>query len=656
MSPPDHKPLDGPPTSTADEPRSATSAPTRPFGHAATVELPPTLPSPHDAHHGQASLAGHLDADAIADVAHRYQLRDVLGAGGMGEVRLCRDQTIGRDVAVKTMLDPLARSVTARHRFLREARVQGQLEHPSVVPVYDVGATAESGPYFTMRRVRGRTLAEVLDALARGEREFVETYSRRKLLEAFVRVCLAIDYAHTRGVLHRDLKPANIMLGDFGEVYVLDWGIARLTHDGTAREPIQVPHGEGADHRGTLSAHGVVGTPGYMSPEQALGHSEGPDVRSDVYALGAILFELLTLRCLHSAASLEELMAAALVPAPRASTVAADVPPELDDICARALAFDAALRTASARELAASIERYLDGDRDTERRRQLAAEHAQAAQLAFAQVEAEAASAETTEEARSKAVRDVTAALALDPENAEARRLLVRLFLDVPSRVPPEVEEEMAATRARSREAALRFGTYGLATWMLMGPLVMLLGVRSWLPVLCSSGLSVLAVGYALWCRRRARLTALNMLGLAVLVLTEVASVAWWMGPFVLVPQAISIVTLWIAFQCRPGFERWTIVVLGTAAVAGPFALEWLGVFPPAYQFGDDRVTLFARALHLSPHITLLLLVYVSMTFVSLPAIFISRVRDALTEAERRLFLQAWHLRKLATDQPPERQ
>ena len=165
---------------------------------------------------------------AIPD-PERYQIDREIGRGGMGVVQLIRDRRIGRSIARKLMRADHAGDPEARARFLREVQVQGQLEHPAIVPVYDLDEGGGGAPSFTMKTIRGRTLHEIIAALRTGEPDAARQYTRHKLLSAFGGVCLAIDYAHQRGVLHRDLKPSNLMLGDFGEVYVLDWGIAKIT-------------------------------------------------------------------------------------------------------------------------------------------------------------------------------------------------------------------------------------------------------------------------------------------------------------------------------------------------------------------------------------------------------------------------------------------
>ncbi|MBS2015237.1 MAG: serine/threonine protein kinase [Deltaproteobacteria bacterium] len=299
--------------------------------------------------------------DEIGDVApERYSLRATLGEGGMGEVLLCRDRVIGREVALKVARRSRTDQAELRARFLREVCVQGQLEHPAIVPVYDLAKDATGRWFFTMKRVRGLTLATVIGHLAAGERSIVAEHTRHKLLAAFGRVCLAIDFAHSRGVVHRDLKPANIMLGDFGEVYVLDWGVAKVEaapSDERADGPDALdPSGERRALPMTTEEGIVLGTPAYMAPEQERG--DPVDARTDVYALGAILFEMLTHR------GLWECRRRRGVDLTRAAEWTSDVPAELSRIWRRATSEDPAARHASARELHDEIERYLSGELD----------------------------------------------------------------------------------------------------------------------------------------------------------------------------------------------------------------------------------------------------------------------------------------------------
>src|SRR5580704_5753492 len=197
----------------------------------------------------------------------RYTVGDKLGEGGMGIVHACRDRRIGRDVALKRVRSEHASRGDLVARFLREACVQGQLEHPAIVPVYDLGRDPEGNVYFTMKRLRGATFEQIFAALRGGDAHTARQFSRRKLLTAFTSICQALDFAHARGVIHRDLKPGNVMLGDFGEVYLLDWGLAKL-QSGPELAAAPGAASDGAPPA-ARSLHGAaMGTPGYMAPEQ----------------------------------------------------------------------------------------------------------------------------------------------------------------------------------------------------------------------------------------------------------------------------------------------------------------------------------------------------------------------------------------------------
>ncbi|MHC5032963.1 MAG: tetratricopeptide repeat protein [Planctomycetota bacterium] len=235
---------------------------------------------------GRADEASHAEGGEQARAARRYEIGREIARGGIGVVYAGVDNDLGRDVAMKVLRARHAHSREFLHRFVREARVAGQLQHPGIVPVYDLGLRADRRPYFAMKLVRGQTLAAIL-----AERKDLAE-QRHHVLSVFAQVCDAMAYAHARGVVHRDLKPANVMVGSFGEVHVLDWGFAKVIgqREPTVREPE-----DAAPSTAEASRPGVVmGTPAYMSPEQAQGRVEELDERADVFALGAILCEILT--------------------------------------------------------------------------------------------------------------------------------------------------------------------------------------------------------------------------------------------------------------------------------------------------------------------------------------------------------------------------
>ncbi|MHC4550758.1 MAG: protein kinase domain-containing protein [Planctomycetota bacterium] len=224
------------------------------------------------------------------DVAGHYEILGELGRGGIGVVFRGRDMDLGRDVALKVLHERYSRTPELLRRFVEEARISGQLQHPGVVPVYEMGLGPGRRPYFTMKLVRGETLGAMLAA-----REDLAD-DRRRFLAIFQQICETVAYAHHHGVVHRDLKPSNVMIGSFGEIHVVDWGFAKIlpgpagaADEGAVIEPVRTA-GEGA----SSLAGAVLGTPAYMSPEQAMGRSEELGERSDVFALGAILCEILT--------------------------------------------------------------------------------------------------------------------------------------------------------------------------------------------------------------------------------------------------------------------------------------------------------------------------------------------------------------------------
>ncbi|MBK7875969.1 MAG: tetratricopeptide repeat protein [Planctomycetes bacterium] len=238
------------------------------------------------------------EAKALRDPTGRYQLLGELARGGVGVVYKGRDQDLGRDVAMKVLRAEYANHPDILERFVEEAQIGGQLQHPGIVPVYELGLQRGERPYFAMKLVKGETLAVHLGRRASPDED------RHRFLGVFEQICQTIGYAHARHVVHRDLKPANVMLGSFGEVQVVDWGFAKVLQKGEVKRPDPARKGatwsvisttRSDPKRGSQSVAGsMMGTPAYMPPEQALGDVESLDERSDVFGLGAILCEILT--------------------------------------------------------------------------------------------------------------------------------------------------------------------------------------------------------------------------------------------------------------------------------------------------------------------------------------------------------------------------
>lgn len=289
-----------------------------------------------------------------------YSLRGAVGEGGVGRVLLGFDERIGREVAIKELLDQAARQDQGLNaRFLREARITGRLEHPGIVPVYDLGMKDSGAPFYVMRLVRGDTLAKRLkecEMVAAPEQALAR---RLSLLDRLIDVCEALAYAHSKGVIHRDIKPGNIVLGPFGETIVLDWGLAKVENEADLAPMTPAQQDDDAD----LTRIGdILGTPAYMAPEQANLAFGEVDARSDVFALGCVLYYLLRghppLR-----GSADDILAQLNSPAPLPSAGDAGLPapPELIAICDKALAKDKARRFPDAAALAEELIAYRDG-------------------------------------------------------------------------------------------------------------------------------------------------------------------------------------------------------------------------------------------------------------------------------------------------------
>jgi eukaryotic-like serine/threonine-protein kinase len=236
------------------------------------------------------------EAGALPDVSGtRYRLIERIGSGGMGVVCLAEDSVLERRVALKILdlSDMMDGAGAFSERLLREAKILARLEHPGIVPVHDAGTLADGRVFYAMKFVEGKRLDQLVERLA-GEPAGSDSLSDR--LRIFQRICDAVGFAHARGVLHRDLKPENIMTGPFGEVLVMDWGIAKILGPASARGtlPAEQSAMEGQEAESKTTAHGtVLGTRGYMSPEQERGEVEKLDARADIFSLGAILTFLL---------------------------------------------------------------------------------------------------------------------------------------------------------------------------------------------------------------------------------------------------------------------------------------------------------------------------------------------------------------------------
>ena len=309
------------------------------------------------------------DRDDNKELVIRFQKIRKLATGGIGEVWVARDEKLGRNVVIKELNAIAKENESAWDRFQREAEITGLLEHPNIVPLYMYGVdrrTAE--PFYAMRFVGQRNLANAIeehhDRLAAGQ---TDGLSLHRLLNIFLDVCQAIAYAHSRGVIHRDLKPENVSIDNFGQVIVLDWGLAKVLEDSELSLKLN-DNCNMTDSSLMLTSHGeVVGTPIYMSPEQASGQIDRIDTRTDVYGLGSILFSILTGKAPHfgfaegSGSGFREVITQiAGAPAPKPSEFA-DTPAELEAICIRALARKRHLRFDSVTEFADAVEKWKVG-------------------------------------------------------------------------------------------------------------------------------------------------------------------------------------------------------------------------------------------------------------------------------------------------------
>jgi len=576
--------------------------------------LAPTTPSTRD------SLVD-VGAEPITLPAPGYQLGDVIGRGGMGEVVAAHDLRIGREVAVKRMRGARPDG-PALARFLREARIQARLDHPAIVPVHELGTDEHGRPFFTMKRLRGVTLAE----------RIADGTPQNRLLRAFIDVCHAVELAHARGVVHRDLKPSNIMLGDYGEVYVLDWGVARVITERAraATTPGDVDSLDDGTQTGAL-----LGTPGYMAPEQIKGHPAMP--AADVYALGVILFEILVREPLHprGAPALAHTLSQPQV-APSARSGERAIAPELDDACRDALAEDPEARP-TARQLAERVQTYLDGDRDVERRRELAAEQLERARAALACDD------------RAAAIHAAGRALALDPQSSAAAALVTKLIVEPPTTMPAELAArlesiEQANTRARINKASIAY-----VSPLLLLPAIPFLHVKSW-PWIVVFYVTLVATAASMylmarWYGRPKLSILMGSLLVGVILVTRLA------GFMVITPVMICGVMLALASNPQLVMRPALLIGWGLVSCFVPLALEALGVLATSFRSGADGLLSISTMFASGPREHALLIAG-NAIFISVVGLYASHLGRMAATAQHRLHVQAWHLHQLLPSVP----
>ncbi|HEY5923571.1 MAG TPA: protein kinase [Kofleriaceae bacterium] len=564
-------------------------------------------------------------ADASAPVLLQdlpgYQLGDVIGRGGMGEVVTALDVQIGREVALKRMraAQPTAEMIK---RFIREAKVQAVLDHPAIVPVHELGTDAAGNPYFTMKRLVGTTLHDAL----------TERRPIQPLLRAFADVCFAIQLAHERGIVHRDLKPANVMLGNYNDVYVIDWGVARVSGQRrtstilTAVDTLS-PEAEVGTQTGAL-----LGTPGYMAPEQMKGDDVTP--AADVFSLGAILFEILAAEPLHPSG--REAITSTLArpgdsPARRRPERA--IAPELDQVCVEALAEDPANRP-TARELAERVQRYLDGDRDLEHRRAIAAE-----QLAIAR----AALADPAR--RSEAGQAASRALALDPESADAAKLVTQMILEPPAKLPAELEksledEELALNRQRGRNAMWAF----LSIYLFLPMFLFVQDIRNWVDLIALYGAATV-MALISWQNGKTGRTPMWVLMVGNFVLAY--TFARLTSSFVLTVGLVCGQTLALSARSQLARRPWLLFGWIVIALMTPIVLESVGLIDRTWTMTPHGLLSKGTILDTVRNLDVVSLALGQAALACVVGFVAMATTRAREDAQRRAHIQAWHLQQL---------
>ncbi len=315
-------------------------------------------------HRSNSTRLGNASSQSDLDTSPRFRVLRPHAKGGLGEVSVARDIELNREVALKEIQSRFVHDPGSRARFMMEAEVTGRLEHPGIVPVYGLGSYSDGRPFYAMRFIQGDSLKEAITAFhavdCKEQSASEKRLAQRQLLQRFVDVCDAIEFAHSRGVLHRDIKPGNIMLGKYGETLVVDWGLAKLSGvNDPETQAGSISLSSSGDHMPTMAGT-AVGTPAYMPPEQAKGEVERLGPASDIYSLGATLYHLLTGQPPFDGRDLAKILESVRnghFPPPRSRI--ADIPKPLEAICLKAMALEPIDRYSTARQLAEDVERYL---------------------------------------------------------------------------------------------------------------------------------------------------------------------------------------------------------------------------------------------------------------------------------------------------------
>jgi serine/threonine-protein kinase len=319
-----------------------------------------------------ASVLPRVDSTAgatrlVPNDGRRYESLKTLGRGGMGEVALVEDRDIGRQVALKRLLGE-AQGPAAIARFVDEVRTIGRLEHPNIIPIHDVGVDENGQLFFVMKFVEGQTLESILDKLKEGDAATRKKFDTTRMVEIFLGILRALSFAHERGIIHRDIKPANVMVGHYGEVVLMDWGVARPVggqREGNAPDPSALVVSDG--RASMTSAGALIGTPLYMSPEQSKGQNDALDARSDLFSASVMFHEMLNLghhrlEHIHSLpALLHAIQTDEPLPATRIFRDDAGTGAEYAHFLRKALQLDPAKRWQSAKEMMEELHNIQEG-------------------------------------------------------------------------------------------------------------------------------------------------------------------------------------------------------------------------------------------------------------------------------------------------------